>query len=40
MPRGVTRDVSVWNAPPGTKIGVWQAIGSIGGGEVISADAL
>jgi prepilin-type N-terminal cleavage/methylation domain-containing protein/prepilin-type processing-associated H-X9-DG protein len=39
MPPGVTRDVSVWNALPGTKIGVWQALGSIGGGEVISADA-
>jgi prepilin-type N-terminal cleavage/methylation domain-containing protein/prepilin-type processing-associated H-X9-DG protein len=39
MPWGVTRDQSVWNAPPGTKIGVWQALASINGGEVISADA-
>jgi hypothetical protein len=35
----VTRDVSVWIPSPGFKVGVWQALGSIGGGEVISADA-
>jgi prepilin-type N-terminal cleavage/methylation domain-containing protein/prepilin-type processing-associated H-X9-DG protein len=38
-PIGVTRDVSVWIPSPGFKVGVWQALGSIGGGEVISADA-
>jgi prepilin-type N-terminal cleavage/methylation domain-containing protein/prepilin-type processing-associated H-X9-DG protein len=37
-PLGVTRDVSVWIVSPGAKIGVWQAIGSINGGEVVSAD--
>jgi prepilin-type N-terminal cleavage/methylation domain-containing protein/prepilin-type processing-associated H-X9-DG protein len=36
MPLGVTRDQSVWVPARGTKIGVWQALGSIGGSEVIS----
>jgi prepilin-type processing-associated H-X9-DG protein len=39
MPLGVTRDQSVWVLVRGTKIGVWQALGSINGGEIISADA-
>jgi prepilin-type N-terminal cleavage/methylation domain-containing protein/prepilin-type processing-associated H-X9-DG protein len=39
MPLGVTRDQSVWIVARGTKIGVWQALASINGGEVISADA-
>jgi prepilin-type processing-associated H-X9-DG protein len=32
---GVTRDVSVWQMGPGAKVGVWQAIGSVNGGEVM-----
>jgi prepilin-type processing-associated H-X9-DG protein len=39
FPLGVTRDVSVWQLAPGAKVGVWQALGSVNGGEVISADA-
>jgi prepilin-type N-terminal cleavage/methylation domain-containing protein/prepilin-type processing-associated H-X9-DG protein len=39
MPLGVTRDQSVWVLVRGTKIGVRQALGSINGGEIISADA-
>jgi prepilin-type N-terminal cleavage/methylation domain-containing protein/prepilin-type processing-associated H-X9-DG protein len=39
MPLGVTRDQSVWIVAPGNKICVWQALASINGGEVISADA-
>jgi|SRR5271157_5207695 len=38
-PLGVTRDVSVWQMAPGAKVGVWQALGSVNGGEVISSDA-
>jgi prepilin-type N-terminal cleavage/methylation domain-containing protein/prepilin-type processing-associated H-X9-DG protein len=38
-PRGVTRNSSVWQLNPGTRVGVWQALGSVNGGEVISADA-
>jgi len=38
-PQGVTRDVSVWQMGPGAKVGVWQALGSVNGSEVISADA-
>jgi prepilin-type N-terminal cleavage/methylation domain-containing protein/prepilin-type processing-associated H-X9-DG protein len=37
-PLGVTRDVSVWKPGPNTRVGVWQALGSINGGELISAD--
>src|SRR5262249_32938351 len=37
-PLGVTRDISVWILSPGAKIGVWQALASIAGGEVISSD--
>jgi prepilin-type N-terminal cleavage/methylation domain-containing protein/prepilin-type processing-associated H-X9-DG protein len=39
MPQGVTRDQSVWILGTGAKVGVWQALGSVNGGEVISADA-
>jgi prepilin-type N-terminal cleavage/methylation domain-containing protein/prepilin-type processing-associated H-X9-DG protein len=39
MPLSVTRDQSVWIVAEGAKIGVWQALASINGGEVISADA-
>jgi prepilin-type N-terminal cleavage/methylation domain-containing protein/prepilin-type processing-associated H-X9-DG protein len=38
-PLGVTRDVSPWVVGPKAKIGVWQALASANGGEVISADA-
>jgi prepilin-type processing-associated H-X9-DG protein len=38
MPVGVTRDQSVWVPGPGFRVGVWQALASIAGGEVISAD--
>jgi len=38
-PLGVTRNVSVWQLGPGAKVGICQALGSINGGEVISADA-
>jgi prepilin-type processing-associated H-X9-DG protein len=38
MPLGVARDQSVWIASPGTKIGVWQALASINGGKVLSAE--
>ncbi len=38
-PQGVPRDVSVWQLGPGAKVGIWQALGSVNGGEVISADA-
>ena len=38
-PLGVTRNVSPWIVGPTAKIGVWQAIASCNGGEVISADA-
>src|SRR5262249_25013288 len=33
MPQGVSRDVSVWKLSPGARLGVWQALGSVGGGE-------
>ena len=38
-PLGVTRDISVWQVAPGAKIGIWQALASAAGGEVVSADA-
>ena len=38
-PAGVTRDASVWQLGPTAHVGIWQAIGSINGGEVVSADA-
>jgi prepilin-type N-terminal cleavage/methylation domain-containing protein/prepilin-type processing-associated H-X9-DG protein len=38
-PLGVTRDVSVWNLGPGARVGVWQALGSVNGDEVVSPDA-
>jgi prepilin-type processing-associated H-X9-DG protein/prepilin-type N-terminal cleavage/methylation domain-containing protein len=37
-PLGVTRDVSVWHLGLNAHVGVWQALGSINGREVISAD--
>jgi prepilin-type N-terminal cleavage/methylation domain-containing protein/prepilin-type processing-associated H-X9-DG protein len=38
-PLGVTRPGgSTWVMAPGSKVGVWQAIGSANGGEVVSAD--
>ena len=40
MPQGVGRDVSVWKLSPRARLGVWQALGSVGGGEVVGADAL
>ena len=36
---GVTLDISVWDLTPGSQVGIWQALGSVNGGEVISADA-
>jgi hypothetical protein len=39
MPNGVTRDQSVWILAPGTQVGVWQALGSVNGGEVLSSDS-
>ncbi len=39
LPQGVTRNVSVWQLGPTAKVGIWQALGSVNGGEVISADA-
>jgi prepilin-type N-terminal cleavage/methylation domain-containing protein/prepilin-type processing-associated H-X9-DG protein len=38
-PLGITRNVSPWVVSPGAKIGVWQALASANGGEVISADS-
>jgi prepilin-type N-terminal cleavage/methylation domain-containing protein/prepilin-type processing-associated H-X9-DG protein len=38
-PLGVTRNVSVWAMAAGTQVGVWQALGSCNGGEVISSDS-
>ncbi|QEH34231.1 Type II secretion system protein G precursor [Aquisphaera giovannonii] len=38
-PVGATRDQSVWVPGTGMKVGVWQAIGTVNGGEVVSADA-
>ena len=38
-PLGVTRDVSVWQMTPGARVGVWQALGSVNGGEIVSSDA-
>jgi prepilin-type processing-associated H-X9-DG protein len=37
-PVGVTRNVSPWVMALGTQVGVWQALGSCNGGEVISSD--
>jgi prepilin-type N-terminal cleavage/methylation domain-containing protein/prepilin-type processing-associated H-X9-DG protein len=39
VPPGVTLTNSIFTIPLGAKIGVWQALGSISGGEVVSADA-
>jgi prepilin-type N-terminal cleavage/methylation domain-containing protein/prepilin-type processing-associated H-X9-DG protein len=39
MPMGATLDISVWALTAGSKVGVWQAIASTNGGEVVSADA-
>ncbi len=41
VPRGVTLEsgTSIYTPQPGAKIGVWQALGTIKGGEVISADS-
>jgi prepilin-type processing-associated H-X9-DG protein len=39
MPLGVTRDQSVWVPSSNVKVGVWQALASINGGEIISADS-
>jgi prepilin-type N-terminal cleavage/methylation domain-containing protein/prepilin-type processing-associated H-X9-DG protein len=41
LPPGVTREApgtGSYTIAPGAKVGVWQALGSINGGEVISAD--
>jgi len=38
FPLGVTRNTSVWILAPGAKVGVWQALASANGGEVVSAD--
>jgi len=38
-PIGVTFNPPIFTVTPGAKIGVWQAIGSTNGGEVVSADA-
>jgi prepilin-type N-terminal cleavage/methylation domain-containing protein/prepilin-type processing-associated H-X9-DG protein len=41
LPPGVTREApgaGTYTVAPGAKVGVWQALGSINGGEVISAD--
>ncbi len=38
-PQGVTRNVSVWQLGLGAKVGIWQALGSVNGGEVVSSDA-
>ncbi len=38
-PQGVTRNVSVWQLGLGAKVGIWQALGSVNGGEIASADA-
>ena len=37
-PVGVTKDTSVWILGAGSTVGIWQALGSINGGEIISAD--
>ncbi|MFO0892716.1 MAG: DUF1559 domain-containing protein [Isosphaeraceae bacterium] len=38
-PVGVTRPGgSVWEMVPGSKVGVWQALASVNGGEVVSSD--
>ncbi|MFO0959408.1 MAG: DUF1559 domain-containing protein [Isosphaeraceae bacterium] len=34
-PQGVTRDISVWQPGPGARVGIWPAMGSINGGEII-----
>jgi prepilin-type N-terminal cleavage/methylation domain-containing protein/prepilin-type processing-associated H-X9-DG protein len=39
MPVGVTRDQSVWVTSPATRVGVWQALGSVNGAEVVSSDS-
>ncbi len=40
LPVGVTRDGSrLYQVAPGAKIGVYQALGSRNGGEVISSDS-
>jgi prepilin-type N-terminal cleavage/methylation domain-containing protein/prepilin-type processing-associated H-X9-DG protein len=38
FPQNVTRDQSVWILGIGAKVGVWQALGSVNGQEVISSD--
>ena len=40
LPTGVSRlpGTGVWRLAPGAKVGVWQALGSRGGGEVVGAD--
>jgi prepilin-type N-terminal cleavage/methylation domain-containing protein/prepilin-type processing-associated H-X9-DG protein len=38
-PVGASRDQSVWSLALGSKVGVWQALASVNGGEVVSADA-
>jgi len=39
MPQGVSRDQSVWVLGPAARVGIWQALGSVNGGEVLSADS-
>jgi prepilin-type processing-associated H-X9-DG protein len=38
MPPGATYTDAFWALAPGSKLGIWQALGSRNGGEVISAD--
>ncbi|GIW87003.1 MAG: prepilin-type N-terminal cleavage/methylation domain-containing protein [Isosphaeraceae bacterium] len=38
LPPGVTVQGGVWTIAPGTKIGVWQAIHTIAGGETVSQE--
>ena len=39
-PTGLTQDAnSLWQLAPGTQLGVYQKLSTIGGGEVVSADA-
>jgi prepilin-type N-terminal cleavage/methylation domain-containing protein/prepilin-type processing-associated H-X9-DG protein len=38
-PIGATKDQTVWSTGPNFRVGVWQALGSVNGGEVVSSDA-
>jgi prepilin-type N-terminal cleavage/methylation domain-containing protein/prepilin-type processing-associated H-X9-DG protein len=39
LPPGITKDQSVFIVAPGTRIGVWQALASAAGGEILSSDS-